>query len=269
MAWIHPAAEEYQRRRWTRHDAHRWLKPDPEHWLSPEELRLEYPELYERKYGAAPQAPSSSALDVIRNDESLRLRAIAIIRDAQAEIAMLRHELALRRKFRPDQPRVPAGNPDGGQWTSEDGSAARVRLAQTNRVLTDAYGERYYNPGGHHEMPRGVYEKWNLRPETRRVFDQGTTGTIPEVGFRTSPSGPATRHAWGGEGGMHQNYNKAVQELSDRFLQTNGITPEQMTPDQARTLLKEIRESEDPRIRDYNSNLRRIRRLFRLRSGSD
>jgi hypothetical protein len=25
-------------------------------------------------------------------------------------------------KYRPDQPRVPAGNPDGGQWTAEGGS---------------------------------------------------------------------------------------------------------------------------------------------------
>lgn len=34
---------------------------------------------------------------------------------------------ALERKYSPSQPRVPAGNPDGGQWTDGDGSgAARV-----------------------------------------------------------------------------------------------------------------------------------------------
>jgi hypothetical protein len=53
--------------------------------------------------------------------------------------ARLRHKLALmditaqhiaghRSHFDPNQPRVPAGNPDGGQWTSSDGGAAR-RLA--------------------------------------------------------------------------------------------------------------------------------------------
>ena len=31
---------------------------------------------------------------------------------------------ALRAKYDPNQPRVPAGNPDGGQWTSGGGSAA-------------------------------------------------------------------------------------------------------------------------------------------------
>jgi len=28
------------------------------------------------------------------------------------------------RKYNPDQPRVPAGNPDGGEWTSEDGDTS-------------------------------------------------------------------------------------------------------------------------------------------------
>jgi hypothetical protein len=54
MAWFHPDAEEYRRQRWMRGDAERWLKPDPERWLSPEELRLQYPQLYERKYVRTP-----------------------------------------------------------------------------------------------------------------------------------------------------------------------------------------------------------------------
>lgn len=31
---------------------------------------------------------------------------------------LLRLERLLRKAYDPDQPRVPAGNPDGGQWTS-------------------------------------------------------------------------------------------------------------------------------------------------------
>lgn len=39
------------------------------------------------------------------------------------EHAMLRHAVALRRlKYDPNQPRVPAGNADGGQWTSQQSS---------------------------------------------------------------------------------------------------------------------------------------------------
>lgn len=44
------------------------------------------------------------------------------LRDAtRLEIAVCRHELALKAGFKPDQPRVPKGNPEGGQW-SGDGS---------------------------------------------------------------------------------------------------------------------------------------------------
>jgi hypothetical protein len=42
-------------------------------------------------------------------------------------VAALEVEIGLRRlarilKFNPDQPRVPAGNPEGGQWTSDGNS---------------------------------------------------------------------------------------------------------------------------------------------------
>jgi hypothetical protein len=131
MAWMH--AIEYQRQRWTRPDAERWQKPDPERWLSPEELRLEYPEVYERKYGGLPRRVSAPALasqrptpanQLIRSDESLRLRALSLLRGAQVQVAMLRHELALRRKanFDPEQPRHPKYSPDslGGRWRRRD-----------------------------------------------------------------------------------------------------------------------------------------------------
>lgn len=42
---------------------------------------------------------------------------------------------ALQRKFSPDQPRVPAGNPDGGQWTDGGGGGGGIN---DPRVLSDA-----------------------------------------------------------------------------------------------------------------------------------
>ncbi len=44
----------------------------------------------------------------------------------------------LRAKYSPDQPRVPAGNSDGGQWTSGGGGGA---AADDSRVLSDANPE--------------------------------------------------------------------------------------------------------------------------------
>ncbi len=51
----------------------------------------------------------------------------------QRDIATLRLELALLRfrykAYNPHQPRVPAGNPDGGQWMGGGAGAGRIRLA--------------------------------------------------------------------------------------------------------------------------------------------
>lgn len=54
------------------------------------------------------------------------------------------------RKYAPNQPRVPAGNSDGGRWTSGLGVAASQRLAYVIRVCiisgvsrtTDAFGNK-------------------------------------------------------------------------------------------------------------------------------
>ncbi len=172
------------------------------------------------------------------------------------------------RKYSPDQPRVPAGNPDGGQWTGEGGnSPTPTRLAQLDGRVTDADGSPYYKQGGHHEVPRQLYRGWALRPETRQVFEKSTTGTIPQLHFRDAPDGIRQGHFWSGPSGPHGIYNEAIKELSDNFLDRNRITPEQMTPEQAQALLKEIRESADPRIRNYNSMIRFLQRIFRLRTG--
>ena len=55
-------------------------------------------------------------------------------RDLTAEIVReILHELR-KAGFNPDEPRVPAGNPGGGQWTTEGGNGA----SNDPRVLSDA-----------------------------------------------------------------------------------------------------------------------------------
>lgn len=126
------------------------------------------------------------------------------------------------------------------------------------KPLLDSFGEPYYAPGGHHEMPQSIFGKWDLPEETRRVFDQATTG--PLQNGRTNVDGAMKGHFW--DRG-HREYNEAVSELSERFVQDRGIEINRMTPEQAGDLLKEIRETEDPRIRNYNRTMRMIRRIFR------
>lgn len=70
--------------------------------------------------------------------------------------ALMRGDFAPRRKanFNPNQPRVAAGNPDGGQWT--DGSGAQSRTGEAHdratgrndpRILSDATPDSLFKPG--------------------------------------------------------------------------------------------------------------------------
>jgi hypothetical protein len=49
---------------------------------------------------------------------------------------------ALERHYRPDQPRVPAGNPDGGQWTDAGAGQVerRIRTALSAVLATQRVG---------------------------------------------------------------------------------------------------------------------------------
>jgi hypothetical protein len=246
---------------WEARQRSRFMRPDGERYVRPDAYRFVRPDAH-RFFRPDVETPSGKVKAAWERAGS------AIAAEVPTSIPVVRRLTELLRKagFNPDQLRVPAGNPDGGQWT-DDESSDWIRVAQNDKTLTDAYGNPYYSRGGHHEMPKSVFQKWKLRPETRKVFDEATSGTVPTMSLRSSPDSNPLGHIWNGPTGPHGVYNEAVTDLSDRFLERNGITDKQMTPDQARALLKEIRESEDPRIRNYNNAVRMIRRLFRLRIG--
>ena len=64
----------------------------------------------------------------------------------RTNLALLNLEIALFRKYRPDQPRVPAGNPDGGQWTDGGGDGSRTRnvsrpaISERTQLASDITG---------------------------------------------------------------------------------------------------------------------------------
>ena len=63
-----------------------------------------------------------------------RMRSLLWARVVEAKLIDL--ERALKTNFDPNQPRVPAGNPDGGQWTSTGGGRGDTsdsRVAQVSR----------------------------------------------------------------------------------------------------------------------------------------
>jgi hypothetical protein len=113
--------------------------------------------------------------------------------------------------FKPDQPRWPKGSgDDSGRWSGGAGTAP------------PGIGHNSGQPtrGGHHFVPRKIFENEPLRPETRKVFEDGVTGPL-----RAGP------HRGGKE---HDIYTDAVYEQYRRFLRDNAIRAEDMTPEQAR-----------------------------------
>jgi hypothetical protein len=143
-------------------------------------------------------------------------------------IALGRHALAQKAGFKRDQPRWSRGNGDiSGRWSG--GAGTGPSTSSTIRAPTR---------GGHHFVSKEVYGKLPLRPETRQVFDEAITGRLHYE-----------RHAWSKE---HAIYNEAIKEKLAHFSQENGIRLEDMTPDQARKFVDEVKRSYDPRIRRLN-----------------
>ncbi len=145
------------------------------------------------------------------------------------------------------------------QITPSDTPLDGVQLAgDDGKPLLDSFGEPYYAPKGHHELPKSVFKAWDLPEETARVFDRATTGQLPAG--RTEIEGKLRGHLWDDE---HRKYSEAVRELTERFMKERDIIPSRMTPEQAKDLLREIRDSENSSIRDYNRIMRMLRRIFR------
>jgi hypothetical protein len=78
-------------------------------------------------------------------DAALFSHKLALL-DAEAK-----HRLALYHShFNPNQPRVPAGHPDGGQWTSEGGG----RPGNEQQVMSDVASDNDWQPGAQYAAKR-------------------------------------------------------------------------------------------------------------------
>jgi hypothetical protein len=112
----------HHRQRWLRHDAHLWIRPDAARFFPPGTDPAVINPTLARKSDAAKTAAFEAELAA---EVAAGYRLLAVLRE---EVASLRAELKRRRleevKYSPSQPRVPAGNPRGGQWSNRNEGGA-------------------------------------------------------------------------------------------------------------------------------------------------
>jgi hypothetical protein len=110
----------HERDRWLRHDAHLWIRHDIKRFLKPGTDPADViPTL-------ARQRDREEAAFAAQIAKGYRL--IAALREEVASIRadMIRRRLAEQTKYSPTQPRVPAGEPRGGQWTDRSGGGSTI-----------------------------------------------------------------------------------------------------------------------------------------------
>src|SRR4051794_6723756 len=102
-----------------RHDMHLWIRHDAARFVRPGFDPADVFPTLARKPDAAKEAPLDAELAA---EVAKGYRLIAVLREQVAEIrAETKRRRELEEKYSPSQPRVPAGNPRGGQWTDRSG----------------------------------------------------------------------------------------------------------------------------------------------------
>ena len=118
-----------------------------------------------RKRGKVPVQVSAASWRT-----SLQLRRMrALLWGKVVETKLRELERAIKANFDPNQPRVPAGNPDGGQWTGGGGGDAGGGGGEDSRASTDRQPSGVllasFTPGGPGDDPPKIPKK---RPPTSR-----------------------------------------------------------------------------------------------------
>ena len=128
MPYPPSAYEVHQHKRWLRHDMHLWIRHDAARWVKPGTDPADaYPTLKrERAQKEAARERARAAEDAafdawIEGERRWNAAMRAEVDELKAARARQRLEEA---KYSPSQPRVPAGNPRGGQWSNRNEGGA-------------------------------------------------------------------------------------------------------------------------------------------------
>jgi hypothetical protein len=210
----------HQRKRWLRHDMHLWIRHDAARWVKPGTDPADvFPTLArERAQKEAAKERARAAEDAAFDAEIEDARRVQAA--LRAEVDELKAAQARRRleeaKYSPSQPRVPAGNPRGGQWT--DRSGGQSTLAGPSQDMGQSQDADLTQPMGNVELGdvSGSSELGDLKPDDTRVDGVQLAGDPVDLLEQEQRGG----HTIGEHAGMTYDYLKSrAREEARRTLE--------------------------------------------------
>lgn len=183
-----------------------------------------------------------SRLIQLQYDHAALAFAWAMIRFGLAlDRAIQAEEAALDRAYSPDQPRVPAGHPDGGQWTDGDDAAPAIN----DPPIEEVYPELLILP--FLRIPRILHtwrvwalrrresrqwtlgkfksdKRWANQPEDRNWTPEDITETIrkgekfeaPNMPRKHDPTASATRYEYNGRYVVWDDQTGEILQISGK-----------------------------------------------------
>src|SRR5262245_3053835 len=163
------------------------------------------------------------------------------IRSGQQDRSLCQFYEYIERKYHPEQPRVPKGNPDGGQWTNDGHHSGSGR--QDPRVVSDATpdavrsGSRYAQGRARGAFGRVIINGQQVEPTPAQqarlaVVEAQARETIRRV-QELDPKWQPTPSAYESVEGLIAAYRSDAQQAKERIsaLQQVGIGPGQFASD--------------------------------------
>ena len=183
-----------QRARWLRHDAHLWIRHDAARFVRPGFDPADvFPTLARKRDEARRRAEAAQAVEdaalaaEIEDWRHVQAAINAELNEVKAELARRR---ALEAKYSPTQPRVPAGNPRGGQWTDRSGGQGTAQGVGQDAgqgdiaSLTQPMGNiAIEDVSGSSE----VSDLFNIRPDRPRTDTGNRSDSIGKIAAADDP----------------------------------------------------------------------------------
>jgi len=194
MSYADPRWLEGRRKYWTRPDGYRFFKPGcPEAkmpgWLDPWATRVRMEEAAQDEA----RAQAEAAQEEFERD-LLQLRL-------EVKKLKLEHELwCFEQKYSPDQPRVPPGSPQGGQWTS-GGSGTIAPQDNASALGNQPSSPMDSTSAGESENDSGVKPLLvQMGGDVRPVYDKADSALLSPKGVDASASQQTLRYSFDDNG---------------------------------------------------------------------